>query len=52
MKKLQKLIINKKKRLILECDNLIQVKKAIDLNVKYILLDILNIKIIKKAKKI
>ena len=50
--KIAKMNNTQKKRLILECDNLIQVKKAIDLNVKYILLDNMNIKNIKKAKKI
>ena len=50
--KIAKMNNKQKKRLILECDNLIQVKKAIDLNVKYILLDNMNIKNIKKAKKI
>ena len=50
--KIAKMNNKQKKRLILECDSLIQVKKAIDLNVKYILLDNMNIKNIKKAKKI
>ena len=50
--KIAKMNNKQKKRLILECDNLIQVKKAIDFNVKYILLDNMNIKNIKKAKKI
>ena len=43
---------NKKKKLIIECDNLFQVKKAIDLNIQHILLDNMNIKTIKKAKEI
>ena len=51
-KKIEKMNIQKRKKLILECDNLSQVKKAVDLQIKHILLDNMNIKNIKKAKKI
>lgn len=43
---------NKQKKIIFECDNLFQVKKAINLKIKHILLDNMNIKTIKKAKEI
>jgi len=43
---------NKQKEIIFECDNLFQVKKAINLKIKHILLDNMNIKTIKKAKEI
>ena len=43
---------NKQKKIIFECDNIFQVKKAINLKIKHILLDNMNIKTIKKAKEI
>ena len=43
---------SKRNKIILECDNLVQVKKALNLKIKYILLDNMNIKTIKKAKSI
>ena len=43
---------NKKKDVIMECDNLYQVKKAIILKINHILLDNMNIKKIKEACKL
>jgi len=50
--KIRKMKINKKNTVIMECDNLYQVKKAIILKIKHILLDNMNIKKIKEACKI
>jgi len=50
--KIRKMKINKKKDLIMECDNLHQVKKALLLNIKHILLDNMDIKKIKEASKL
>ena len=50
--KIEKMKTNKKKDVIMECDNLYQVKKAILLKIKHILLDNMNIKKIKEACKI
>ena len=50
--KIKKMKTNKKKDVIMECDNLYQVKKAILLKIKYILLDNMDIKKIKEASKI
>ena len=50
--KIAKMNKNEKKKLVIECDNLFQVKKIIDLNVKHILLDNMNLKTMKKAKEI
>ena len=50
--KIEKMKTNKKKDVIMECDNLYQVKKAIILKIKHILLDNMNIKKIKEACKI
>ena len=50
--KIRKMKTNKKNTVIMECDNLYQVKKAIILKIKHILLDNMNIKKIKEACKI
>ena len=50
--KIRKMKIKKKNTVIMECDNLYQVKKAIILKIKHILLDNMNIKKIKEACKI
>ena len=50
--KIKKMKTNKKNTVIMECDNLYQVKKAILLKIKHILLDNMNIKKIKEACKI
>ena len=42
---------NKKKDVIMECDNLYQVKKAVILKINHILLDNMNIKKIKEDIK-
>ena len=42
---------NTKKLVIIECDTLIQVKKALDCGVKHLLLDNMSLNNIKKAKK-
>ena len=43
-RKIQKMNQNKKNTLIIECDNLFQVKKSVDLKIKHILLDNMIIK--------
>ena len=50
--KIRKMKTNKKNTVIMECDNLYQVKKALLLKIKHILLDNMNIKKIKEACKI
>ena len=50
--KIKKMKKNKKNTLVIECDNLSQVKKANSLRIKHILLDNMNFKKIKKAYKI
>ena len=50
--KIEKMKTNKKKDVIMECDNLYQVKKAIILKINHILLDNMNIKKIKEACKL
>ena len=50
--KIKKIDKNKKKNLIIDCDNLNQVKEAIFLKIKHILLDNMNLKELKKASKI
>ena len=50
--KIRKMKTNKKNTVIMECDNLYQVKKAILLKIKHILLDNMNIKKNKEACKI
>ena len=50
--KIEKMKTNKKKDVIMECDNLYQVKKAIILKINHILLDNMNIKKIKEARKL
>ena len=50
--KIRKMKTNKKNTVIMECDNLYQVKKAILLKIKHILLDNMNIKKIKEASKL
>ena len=50
--KIKKMKTNKKKDVIMECDNLYQVKKAIILKINHILLDNMNIKKIKEACKL
>ena len=47
--KIKKMKERKKRNLIIECDTLLQVKKAIALKVKHILLDNMNINDIKKS---
>jgi len=51
-KKIRKMKINKRNTVIMECDNLHQVKKAILLKIKHILLDNMNIEKIKQASKL
>tara|TARA_B100001123_G_C15043197_1_gene920391 strand:- start:112 stop:948 length:837 start_codon:yes stop_codon:yes gene_type:complete len=51
-RKIQKMNQNKKNTLIIECDNLFQVKKSVDLKIKHILLDNMIIKNIKKSCKL
>ena len=51
-KKISKMKTNKKNTVIMECDNLYQVKKAIILKIKHILLDNMDIEKIKKAHKL
>ncbi len=50
--KIKKMKTNKKKDVIMECDNLYQVKKAVILKINHILLDNMNIKKIKEACKL
>tara|TARA_B100000959_G_C14898847_1_gene589994 strand:- start:101 stop:937 length:837 start_codon:yes stop_codon:yes gene_type:complete len=50
--KIRKMKTNKKNTVIMECDNLYQVKKAIFLKIKHILLDNMDIKKIKEASKL
>ncbi len=50
--KIEKMKTNKKKDVIMECDNLYQVKKAVILKINHILLDNMNIKKIKEACKL
>ncbi len=50
--KIKKMKTNKRNTVIMECDNLYQVKKAILLKIKHILLDNMNIKKIKEACKL
>ena len=50
--KIKKMKTNKKNTVIMECDNLYQVKKAVFLKIKHILLDNMDIKKIKEASKI
>ena len=50
--KILKMNKNTKKLVIIECDTLIQVKKALDCGVKHLLLDNMSLNNIKKAKKI
>ena len=47
--KIRKMKISKKNTIVMECDNLYQVKKAILLKIKHILLDNMDIKKIKEA---
>jgi len=49
--KILKMNKNTKKLVIIECDTLIQVKKALDCGVKHLLLDNMSLNNIKKAKK-
>ena len=51
-KKIKKMTINQRNNLIIECDNLFQVKKAIFLKIKHILLDNMNLKKMKEACKL
>ena len=50
--KIKKMKTNKKNTLIMECDNLYQVKKAVFLKIKHILLDNMDIKKIKEASNL
>ena len=50
--KIRKMKTGKKNTVVMECDNLYQVKKAIILKIKHILLDNMDIKKIKEACKI
>ena len=50
--KIKKMKTNKKNTVIMECDNLYQVKKAVFLKIKHILLDNMDIKKIKEASKL
>ena len=50
--KILKMNKNTKKLVIIECDTLIQVKKALECGVKHLLLDNMSLNNIKKAKKI
>ena len=50
--KIKKMKTNKKKDVIMECDNLYQVKKAVILKINHILLDNMNIKKLKEACKL
>jgi len=50
--KIRKMKKNKKNTLIMECENLYQVKKAISLKIKHVLLDNMDIEKIKEACKI
>jgi len=50
--KIRKMKISKKNTIVMECDNLYQVKKAILLKIKHILLDNMDIKKIKEACKL
>lgn len=51
-KKIEKMEDSKKKSLIMECDNLLQVKKAVSLKIKHILLDNMSLKKIKESYKL
>ena len=50
--KIRKMQTGKKNTVVMECDNLYQVKKAILLKIKHILLDNMDIKKIKEACKL
>ena len=51
-RKIKKMPISEKKTIVMECDTLIQVKKALNSGIKHILLDNMNLKQIKMAKNL